>query len=76
MTPEQYPGIDNVGNYTEKMLMGYRWYDANDVKPKFPFGHGLSYTTFDYDPDSLKVQNRSISINITNSGDLIGKEVV
>lgn len=48
--------------------MGYRWYDANDVTPAYPFGHGLSYTTFDYNADSLKVEGRNVSINITNSG--------
>lgn len=42
-TKRQYPGIDNNAYYTEGLLVGYRWYDAMNVKPLFPFGHGLSY---------------------------------
>ena len=37
-----------VGHYTENLQMGYRWYEANNVTPVFPFGFGLSYTTFAY----------------------------
>ena len=43
-----------IAQYTEGLEMGYRWYEANDVKPVFPFGYGLSYTTFEY--DDLKVK--------------------
>ncbi|WP_319781370.1 beta-glucosidase family protein [Oceanisphaera sp. IT1-181] len=54
-----FPGIDVgdwedlnedqlISNYTENLQMGYRWYEANGVTPVFPFGHGLSYTTFEY----------------------------
>ena len=45
---EQYPGVDLVSVYTERLLNGYRWYDANSVQPQFAFGHGVSYTTFNY----------------------------
>ena len=47
-TPEQYPGVELVGEYTDGLLNGYRWYDANGVAPKYPFGHGVGYTTFSY----------------------------
>jgi beta-glucosidase len=46
---EQIPGEPQlVTRYTEDLQMGYRWYEANGVKPLFPFGFGLSYTTFGY----------------------------
>jgi beta-glucosidase len=56
--------------------MGYRWYDYHRFEPMYPFGHGLSYTTFKYDDESLKVDERNISITVTNSGNVTGKEVV
>ncbi|MFE7392704.1 glycoside hydrolase family 3 C-terminal domain-containing protein [Streptomyces sp. NPDC057582] len=51
-TAEQWPGVDPDGDgkitatYSERLEMGYRWYDANNAKPAFPFGFGLSYTDF------------------------------
>ena len=76
MTQSQYPGINLESNYTEKMLFGYRWYDFHNVSPNYPFGHGLSYTTFAYNGDYIQVDGRNVSINVTNSGDVYGKEVV
>lgn len=64
--------------YTEGVLMGYRWYDSREVPVRYPFGHGLSYTTFGYsglqvrtEPDGIIVQAQ-----ITNSGEAAGREIV
>lgn len=79
-----------IAKYTEGLEMGYRWYEANDVKPVFPFGYGLSYTTFEYDDLKLKkvrgegnskgkgkngsLSGIDVSFTITNTGDVAGKE--
>ena len=74
MTLSQYPGINNTAIYSEHLLMGYRWYDAHDMTPAYPFGHGMSYTTFEY--TDLQVTNgRNVTVKITNTGEVFGKEV-
>ncbi|HEV7444934.1 MAG TPA: glycoside hydrolase family 3 C-terminal domain-containing protein [Steroidobacteraceae bacterium] len=71
----QYPGVQNEVSYSEGIYVGYRWYDAHGLEPLFPFGHGLSYTTFQY--GSLQVQNQpaAVSFTVTNSGARAGAEV-
>jgi beta-glucosidase len=59
-TPAQFPGVDGQVQYSEGIDVGYRWYDANNVTPLFPFGYGLSYTHFSFSdlhvsPSSLPV---------------------
>lgn len=75
--------IDLVGDglkqeYTEKWRVGYRYYDLHPEEIWFPFGHGLSYTTFTYAHSSLvKVDDGwELSFDLTNSGDMDGAEVV
>lgn len=65
-------------NYHEGIFVGYRYYDVKDRDVNYPFGHGLSYTSFKYDDlvidsDSQKVQ---VTFNVTNTGDLAGQEAV
>lgn len=72
-TPAMYPGVDGTSTYSEKLLVGYRWYDSHDVAPHFPFGHGLSYTTFSY--SNLKIEKEKVTFTVTNSGNLPGAEV-
>ncbi|GAA4679964.1 glycoside hydrolase family 3 C-terminal domain-containing protein [Frondihabitans cladoniiphilus] len=75
--------LDYLGEYQhvrygEGMFVGYRWYDARDLDVTFPFGHGLSYTTFAYSPVSLSVEGDDVlaALTITNSGSRAGREVV
>jgi beta-glucosidase len=73
----RYPGIDHEQNYAEGLFVGYRWYDAENIAPLFPFGHGLSYTSFSY--SNLRVHpegdNVRVSFTLTNSGARGGSEV-
>jgi beta-glucosidase len=63
-------------SYSEQHHFGYRWYDQNKVEPCFEFGFGLSYTTFEY--SHLKIDNdkRSLTFNVTNTGNFTGSEIV
>ncbi len=78
-TPEQYPGVSNIVHYSEGLLVGYRWYDAKGIEPLFPFGHGLSYTTFKYTDlkisDATARKGVTIEFTVTNTGDRAGAEV-
>ncbi len=74
---------DKDENYKESIFVGYRWADKQkDVKPLFPFGHGLSYTTFEYaKPEVDKTvisENDSITVTVKvrNTGKVAGKEIV
>lgn len=83
-----HPGIDELGNevmdmpYNEGIFVGYRFIDKNKLKPTFPFGHGLSYTTFEYGKATIDKTEGSaddiftVTIPVTNSGSREGKEVV
>ena len=73
----EYPGDGYTANFTEGVFVGYRWYDAKTRQPLFPFGHGLSYTTFRY--DTLQVQSSgdsaAVKVRVTNTGTRAGAEV-
>lgn len=78
----EYPGDHVNVRYNESIFIGYRWIDKQKKQVLFPFGHGLSYTTFDYGKikiSSKQMRNNSkitISIPIKNSGKIKGKETV
>jgi beta-glucosidase len=85
-TPEQYPGVDGVVHYSEGIFVGYRHFDEQNIQPMFPFGYGLSYTTFgcknlSVAPDKISLKNNSkptiaIDLDVTNTGKRAGDEVV
>jgi beta-glucosidase len=75
-----YPGAREV-NYGEGIFVGYRYFDKVNVEPLFPFGFGLSYTTFKYSdlklPRTVKAgQPVNVSLTVTNTGHVAGKETV
>ena len=66
-----YPGINDVVDYAEGLLVGYRHYDANGIKPAYPFGHGLSYTKFRFSKLRVRGAKRggpSVSVKVENTG--------
>ncbi|MGH7804943.1 MAG: glycoside hydrolase family 3 C-terminal domain-containing protein, partial [Candidatus Binatia bacterium] len=69
----RYPGNGLQVFYSEGPLVGYRWYDAEGVEPAFPFGHGLSYTTFGY--GDLEIHDDRIEAIVSNVGSRTGSEV-
>ncbi|MDP5226362.1 MULTISPECIES: glycoside hydrolase family 3 C-terminal domain-containing protein [Arthrobacter] len=80
----QWPGVqvpgDPVGThseYTEGLLVGYRWYDAKGVKPLFPFGFGLSYTRFAYSGLTVEAtpDGARVGMTVSNVGSRKGTEV-
>ena len=75
--PARYPGENRVATYDEGALVGYRWYDTRGIAPLFPFGHGLSYTTFAYSDLNVRKSGDGFDVHVTvrNSGRLRGAEV-
>lgn len=69
-----YPSVTNNAFYKESIYVGYRYYETAQVPVKYPFGHGLSYTTFDY--SNLAVSENGIQCTIKNIGDYDGAEIV
>jgi beta-glucosidase len=86
MSAKAPPGPGGTAHYSEGVFVGYRHYDAKDLTPLFPFGHGLSYTTFAY--KDLKISPHVASLNsklplrvsveatVANTGSVRGEEVV
>ena len=77
-TDFEYPGDDQKVEYNEKLDVGYRYYDKHPDEINFPFGHGLSYTTFEYDNLSAECSDGKVKIklDVKNTGVYDGAEVV
>ena len=77
-----YPGVNSQLTYGEGIYVGYRYYDTKKVEPLFPFGFGLSYTTFEFSDlklsrDSMKKEGKiTVELTIKNTGKVAGDEVV
>ena len=77
-----FPGNQNTVTYREGVFVGYRYYDKKKMPVLFPFGHGLSYTTFEYEEISVSRKKASeldsvrVSVKVKNAGNRAGKEVV
>lgn len=77
-----FPGNGNEVDYKEGIFVGYRYYDKKDMAVLFPFGHGLSYTNFEYSDISLSSssildsEKLEVSVKVTNKGKMAGKEIV
>ncbi len=83
MRYEDYPSANTFGHrngdleneaYSEGIYVGYRWFDKHEIAPRYPFGFGLSYTTFACDVQT--VTDSAVSVIVTNTGNYSGKEVV
>ena len=77
-----YPGDSIKEVYKEDILVGYRWYDTKKIPALFPFGHGLSYTTFQYGKPVASAKKMAadgtltVTVPVKNTGSVAGKEVV
>jgi beta-glucosidase len=80
----QFPGVNGISDYSEGIFTGYKGYEKEGIEPAFAFGHGLSYTTFDYKNVKVKAKTKgkkkdtdiSVELNVRNTGDAAGSEVV
>ena len=79
---EAYPGVDKQVYYKDGIYVGYRHFNTHNVKPQFPFGYGLSYTTFNYGKPTIsanemtKDSKLTVTVDVTNTGKVAGKEIV
>ncbi|MDY6997245.1 MAG: glycoside hydrolase family 3 C-terminal domain-containing protein [Actinomycetota bacterium] len=74
-----YPGEFGHVRYGEGLFVGYRWYDARRLEVAFPFGHGMSYTTFEYGDVAVTVTDAGdleVRVSVTNTGAVPGREIV
>ena len=78
-----HPGEHGLARYDEHQFIGYRWYDARDIEPRFPFGHGLGYTTWSVGTAEIESSAEgsitagiTVRVDMTNTGERSGSTVV
>lgn len=76
-----FPGAVGIVNYSDDIYVGYRYYDTASVntankEPEYPFGYGLSYTTFEYSNLRINSADKTVKVDVKNTGEVEGKEVV
>ena len=82
MSERTYPGVEKEVFYDEGIYVGYRHFDKEQIEPLFPFGYGLSYTTFNY--ENIKIDKEkfskndtvTVSVDIVNTGNRSGTEII
>lgn len=80
--PTSYPGVDDNQVYQEDILVGYRWHDTKKIPARFPFGYGLSYTTFNIGKaitdkkEYAKDETINVSLTVSNTGKVAGSEAI
>jgi beta-glucosidase len=76
--PDEYPGINGTAHYDEGIFVGYRWFDQHQQAPLFPFGYGLSYTTFQHSDLHVSRTGSAIAVSVAvrNTGSRTGSDVV
>jgi beta-glucosidase len=77
-TAAQWPGTNGQVNYSEGLKVGYRWYDSNNLTPLFPFGFGLSYTSFSFgglQVGAISNGQATVTATVTNTGSRAGTDV-
>lgn len=77
-----FPGEGDRVEYREGLFVGYRYYDAKQIEPLFPFGYGLSYTSFEYNDMSVDkkevndTETITVKVKVKNVGEVAGKEII
>ena len=69
-----YPGVGNEVDYSEGVFLGYRWFDGHHLTPAFPFGYGLSYTSWRL--SRAHVRGRTVTVRVRNTGTRAGSTVI
>ena len=78
LDPSQFPGVSGVVNFGGLSDIGYRWYQSHGVVPGYPFGYGLSYTSFSWSQINVarSATGAMVSLDVTNTGHRAGVDVV